>query len=127
MMTLKKISPFDWIKSINEKTEMDTTQMAEYSPYIVNRGLSFFEDTILWANEANKLHQLDKDLQYMFLYGVVSKRKRYSKWIKKEDSLDLQPIIEFYKVSEIRAAEIFRLLNNSEIEMIKEKLSKGGR
>jgi hypothetical protein len=123
----KRLSPFDWIKSINEKTEIDMSQIDEYVPYIVNRGLAHFEDCVLWTNEANKLHQLDKELQYAFLFGVVNKRRRFSKWVKKETDVELQPIMEYYKVSEPRAMEISKLINTTQMEQIKERLSRGGR
>lgn len=124
---MMKTSPFDWIKSICEKTDMDMSQIDEYVPFIVNRGLSHFEDCVLWANEMNKCPTLDKDLQYLFLKGVINKKKRYSKWIKKQSDIDLADICQVYQVSERRASEIVKLLNKEQIEMIKERLNRGGR
>ena len=84
------MSPFEFVKSINEKTGNILTDNKDlekaYSPYLVNRGLSFTPDTLLAANEMNAVPFLDKRMHYDYLYTVVKKRKRYAKWIKAEKS-----------------------------------------
>lgn len=120
-------SPFDWLNSINFKTSMDPMLMNEYNPFMVNRGLSYFSDTVMWANEMNQRHQLDKDLQYTFLLNTVSKKKRFSKWGKQsqDDTLDL--IGEWYKVNRRRAQEIALILSEVQLTTIREKMYKGGK
>lgn len=120
-------SPFDWLNSINFKTSMDPVLMNEYNPFMVNRGLSYFSDTVMWANEMNQRHQLDKDLQYTFLLNTVSKKKRFSKWGKQsqDDTLDL--IGEWYKVNRRRAQEIALILSEAQLTTIREKMYKGGK
>lgn len=120
-------SPFDWLNSINFKTSMDPMLMNEYNPFMVNRGLSYFSDTVMWANEMNQRHHLDKDLQYTFLLNTVSKKKRFSKWGKQsqDDTLDL--IGEWYKVNRRRAQEIALILSEVQLTAIREKMYKGGK
>lgn len=120
-------SPFDWLNSINFKTSMDPMPMNEYNPFMVNRGLSYFSDTVMWANEMNQRHHLDKDLQYTFLLNTVSKKKRFSKWGKQsqDDTLDL--IGEWYKVNRRRAQEIALILSEVQLTAIREKMYKGGK
>lgn len=125
-MSDKKLTPFDFLNSINSKTntDLDTSQ---YTAFMVNRGLSYFKDTVYWANEMNMHPELDKDQQYEFLLGAVRKGKRFSKWAKAEDDANTQLVMEFYKVNRRRAAEILSLLNNEQLGIITDKLSKGGR
>lgn len=124
---MDKVSPFDFINAISSKTktDLDTTQ---YNPFIVNRGLSFFKDTVLYANEMNGRSHLDKDMQYSFLLNTITKAKRFSKWAKQEpisDNLDL--VMTFYSVNRHRALEILNILSDEQIGIIKEKCNVGGR
>lgn len=123
-------NPFDWLTSINDtKVDMmedDPTTEKGYLPFMVNRGLSYFPDTIMYANEMNRFSFLDKKLQYDFLLSSVSKRKRYSKWSKKDDSEDLKLVQAYYKVSKLKALEIMKLLTESQIASIKAIGARGG-
>lgn len=121
-----KLTPFDFLNAINLKTntDVDTTQ---YNPFMVNRGLSYFQDTVLWANEMNRRSHLDKDMQYSFLLNTVKKGRRFSKWFKAEADDDIDTVVEYYKVNRLRAQEILSLLNTEQINTIKEKLFKGGK
>ncbi len=124
------MSPFEFVKSINEKTGnlLEDNQDLEkaYTPFLVNRGLSFTADTILAANEMNGAPFLDKRMQYDYLYATVRKRKRFAKWIKAEQD-DLEDmIVEYYGVSRRKAAEYVTMLTPEDVQFIKEKLNKGG-
>ena len=81
------MSPFDYLKAINETKEdvMLTPQdERKYSSFIVNRGLSFFMDTIFQVNEMNRNHHLDGRLQFDYLINNIRRKRRYSKWLKPE-------------------------------------------
>lgn len=126
---MSKLSPFDYLNSINQ-TKMDLmTEETEkqYSAYMVNRGLSYFQDTIFAVNEMNKYHQLDNRLQYDFLMGIVRKRKRFSKWFKPEQSDPIEVIKQYYGYNDELARQALTLLSNEQIEILKQKVSKGGR
>ena len=43
---------------------------------MVNRGLSYFPDTVIYANEMNRFHHLDGRLQYQFLINTIRKRNQ---------------------------------------------------
>ena len=67
------MNPFEYLNSINstKKNIMhDDIMEKEYNAFIINRGLSFFPDTILFANEMNVNHHLDNKLQYHFLINI---------------------------------------------------------
>jgi hypothetical protein len=127
------MSPFDFIKAINESKEdliakSDNPELAEkvYEPFIVNRGLSFFTDTILHANEMNRLAMLDKKPQFAYLLNSIRPRKRYSKWFKQEKIEKLDIVSEYFGYSKSKAKDIIEILTDDQIKIIKEKLQKGG-
>ena len=75
------ISPFDYVKSINDTKEniiTDEWSEDQYNPFIVNKALSFTPETVIYANEMNSRPHLAKSLQYNFLINIVRKKKRFS-------------------------------------------------
>jgi len=122
---MSKLNPFDYIKSINEKTGnmMDISPDAErdYVPFVVNRGLSFSADTILYANEMNCKPLTDKRMQYDYLYSSVRKRKRYDKWVKPSEMDDelVEAVMLRYQVGRKRAMEYIRLLDDASLDALK--------
>jgi hypothetical protein len=126
-------NPFDYLNSINVTKEnmmrgTDNDELAEkgYNPFMVNRGLSYFQDTIMIANEMNRFHFLDKKPQYEFLFNTVRPRKRFSKWAKAIESDDLDAIKEYYGYSNSKALQALSVLSKSNIAHIKQKICKGG-
>lgn len=125
---MAQTTPFFFLNAINMKTDIDESLVEkEYNPFMVNRGLSYFNDTVMWANEMNMKSFLDKDLQYKFLLNTVKKGKRFGKWAKSEKDETIDMLIEYYQVNRQRAQEISRLLNTKQLQVIKEKMYKGGR
>jgi len=121
---------FDYLNSINAtKKDIMEDDIAEkaYNSFMVNRGLSYFNDTVLMANEMNIYSHLDKKLQYHFYLNIVRKRKRFSKWAKVETESDIEAVKEYYGYSNEKARQILPLLSNDQIKIIKQKISKGGR
>mgnify|MGYP003644519003 FL=1 len=104
----------------------DLTEKA-YSAFMVNRGLSYFADTVLIANEMNRYHTLDKKLQYSFLINIVRKRKRFSKWNKPELVKDVDVVKEYYGYSNEKARQVLSLLSSDQMNNLREKVFKGGR
>lgn len=97
-----------------------------YSPFMVNRALSFYRDTVLWANEMNKYPNLDKKLQADFLLNIIRAQKRpYSKWHKKAQSSDLNVVKEYYGYSDAKAEEALKILSDDQITALKKQLYKG--
>lgn len=127
------MNPFDFVNSINyTKIDMISTsenpEKAEklYNPYIVNRSLSYFPDTVLYCNEMNLHHEVDKFLQYSFLIHSIRKNKRFSKWHKAEVDEDTQLISDYYKCNIRKAKEIQSILSTSQLRELKEKMHVGG-
>jgi hypothetical protein len=130
MSTVKKLSPFDFLNSIN-MTKKDLMEDPEnesmYVPFVVNRSLSYFPDTVALANEMNKYHHLDNRLQYSFLINIIRKRKRFSKWVKPELENNIEKVKEYYGYSMDKARQVMPLLSTDELNIIINKVDKGGR
>lgn len=124
------MNPFDFVNSINysKKDIMETPEDENsYAPFVINRSLSYFADTVGIANEMNIKHHLDNRLQYQFLINIIRKRKRFSKWIKPEIENDIDVVKEYYGYSNEKARQILSLLTPSQIDIIRNKVNKGGR
>ena len=92
------MNPFDYLNAINStKKDIMVDDIAEksYTPFMVNRGLSYFADTVLLANEMNLNHHIDNRLQFDFLINIVKKKKRFSKWLKAKDIENHEVIKEY--------------------------------
>jgi len=125
-----KISPFDFVNSINDTKEnliTDDWSEDQYNAFIVNKALSFTPDTIIYANEMNSRPHLEKVLQYQFLINIVRKKKRFSKWIKKEKIEAIDIIKEYYGYNTDKAKQAVSILSKEQIDEIKSKLYKGGK
>ena len=124
------MNPFDFVKSITYSKKdimIDDLVEKEYNSFIINRALSYFPDTILYANEMNKNHHLDGRLQFDFFINIIKKRKRFSPWLKATEIENLDVIKEYYGYSDEKAKSVLSLLNNKQIEDLKKRIYKGGR
>lgn len=124
------MNPFEYVNSINySKKDIMEDDIAEgaYNPFMINRSLSYFQDTVFFANEMNRYSHLDPKLQYHFLINIIRKRKRFSKWNKPELDSDMDVVKEYYGYSNEKARQALTLLSPSQIEELKKKVSKGGR
>jgi hypothetical protein len=142
---VKKLSPFDFINSINtgqngkslmEGCSADTSDShmdpdrvdKQYVPFIVNRGLSYFNDTVLFANEMNMQSGLPSKMQYDFLKNAIRPRKRFSKWMKKIDDAEAVKLIMVeYDYSADKARAVIGLFSADELTKLKHKYDTGGR
>lgn len=124
------MNPFDFLNSINTTKKdimVDDLTEKQYPAFMVNRGLSYFADTILYANEMNRYHHLDNRLQFDFLINTVRKQKRFSKWHKNESSEDVEAIKEYYGYSNEKARQTLSVLTQNQIIELKQKVYKGGK
>ena len=121
----------DWLNSINftkkNLIQEDPSVKKDYPPYIINRCLSGHIDCVMFANEMNKYHFLDKDMQYEFYINILRKRKRFSPWIKKDKVSDLEVVKSYYGYSNEKASQALKILSPEQINFIKQKLDSGGK
>ena len=94
------MSPFDFLNEINigkkDLLREDPLNIKDYKPFMVNRGLSYFGDTVMAANEMNQLIGAPVLWQNDFLLHTIKKKKRFSKWYKKESDSKSLLIMEYY-------------------------------
>jgi hypothetical protein len=122
----------EYLNAINHKKKplMDTEDEAwekKYLPFVVNRCISPFLDTIMLVNEMNRLHHLDKKLQFDFLLNSIRTRKRFAPWLKANKIDDLEYVKEFYGYSNAKAKSALTILTNEQVKEIKTSLNKGGK
>jgi len=122
----------DYINAINQTKEplLDTEDeewVKKYPPYIVNKCVAPFSDSILLVNEINQYHYLDKKLQFDFLINSLRPRKRYAPWMKAKKLESLEYVKEYYGYNNEKAKAALDILNDEQISAIKERLNKGGR
>ena len=124
------MNPFDFINAINfTKKNLITDEETEkaYQPFLVNRTLSHFRDTVLYANEMNINHHLDSALQNQFYINIIRKKRRFSKWVKPSEIESLEVIKENYGYSNEKAKSALSILNDEQIKTIMNSLDKGGK
>ena len=124
------MNPFEYLNSINYTKEdimNDDIKEAKYNAFLVNRSLSYFQDTVLLANEMNRYHHLDNRLQFDFLINIIRKRKRFSKWMKPDVVSDIEVVKEYYGYNNEKARQALTLLSPQQIELIRKKVDRGGR
>jgi len=121
----------DWLNSLNFTKENliqeDPSLIKDYPPYIINRCLSGHMDCIMFVNEMNKYHFLDKDIQYEFYLNTLRKRKRFSPWLRKDKISDLEVVKRYYGYSNEKASQALKILSNEQLNFIKQRLDTGGK
>ena len=126
-------NPFDYIKdvSFNKKDIIRNSPDAEvaakgYIPWITNKTLSYFQDTILYANEMNKYSFLPNQMQFDYFLNSINKRKRFAEQSKKVTSDDVLIIANYFGYSLKRAEDAMKFLTPQQIKEIKNKSDTGG-
>ena len=120
----------DYLYSINQSKKNilddDPDAVRKYPAYVVNRCLSSFTDTVLYANEMNKNSHLPPKMQYDFFINSVKPRKRFSPWARK-DSIDYLDVVkEYYGYNDDKALQALRILTKDQLDKITYLLRKGG-
>jgi len=127
------LSPFDFMNAasfskadiIRDSDIPDVTEK-QYNAYIVNRGFTNFEDTILHANEMNQRHELFPAAQFDYYRAVLRKRKRFSKWPKADKDVNLDAIQEVYQCNRTVAKQYLKVLNEEQLQSVHDRLVTGG-
>jgi hypothetical protein len=120
------MNPFELIKSISNTKKDILENEKDYNAFMVNRGLSYFPDTVIYANEMNRFHHLDSRLQYHFLINTIRKRNRFSKWNKSIESENINAIKQYYGYSNEKARDVLPLLSNENLKTIRGRINHGG-
>ena len=122
----------DYLNAINHKKEdlmagEDEFWEKKYPAYIVNKALSAFPDCILYVNEMNRMHYLDKRLQFQFFLNSIRPKKRFSKWLRSSKIKNLEYVKEYYGYNNEKARQALDILDDEQIEHIKRIIDRGGK
>ena len=121
----------DWLNSINQTKknliDEDPSLEKEYPPYIINRCFSGHLDAVMFSNEMNQYHFLDKKMQYDFFINIVRSKKRFSPWLRKDTIKDLDLVKRYYGYSNEKAKQALRILTKEQLNFIRSKFETGGR
>lgn len=121
----------EYLNAVNHTKERlldsdDENWEKKYPPFIVNKCVYPFQDTIMLVNEINQLPHLDKKLQFDFLLNSIRSRKRFTPWLKASKIEDLEYVKEYYGYSNDKAKQALDILTDEQIATVKQKLRKGG-
>ena len=109
----------DFLNSINQTKvnimDEDALTEKEYPPFVVNRTLSYFLDTIMYANEINTHHHADNKLQFDYLLNSIRSKRRFSRWLKPDENKNLDVIKEYYGYSNQKAKDALNILTEDQL------------
>ena len=121
----------DYLNTINQTKQYlmdeDPGWEKNYPSFVINKCMSQHLDTIMIANEMNQYPGLDRKMQYDFFINIVRPRKRFSPWGKKQKVKDLELVKQYYGYSTEKALQALRILSPEQLEIIRDKLNKGGK
>jgi hypothetical protein len=122
-----KPSPFEYTAAIADKNYPESLEY--YDPWLTNLSFSQRNDTIFFANEINKYHQLGNKEQFDFYYYGLPKKKYFAKWAKKMKSDNTHMIMDYFNVSFKVAKQYEQILRPQELDKIKNwfENKKGGK
>lgn len=120
----------DILNSINLTKDadlIDEYNKSDYVPFLINRGLSFYPETILHANFLNSQPHLDRILQYKYYLSAIKKKKRFSKWLKNcKPTEDVLIISKYYNISVNKVKEISDMITSEDLDNMRKYLDIGG-
>lgn len=121
------MNPFELSKTFDTQKYAD--DISGYSPYVINKKMSFSADTFRMASEMNINYGLDNRLQYDFYFYSIRpcKNRPFKKWLKtaKDDKLEL--VMKAFGYNRQKAKQVIKILSSTQIKEIeKELLIQGG-
>jgi len=121
------MNPFDLADAVRSTKKYVADEELPKGMFMVNRALSYQRDALFYAQEMNLNPQLDSRLQFDFLFHSIRKNttKNKSKWGKRDKSVAIELIIEYYGYSYQKAIDASKILNKEQLSYIKQKLYRG--
>ena len=127
---MSKRNPFDFVKSVSyDKKDImvDDIEEKAYQPFLINKSLSYHQDSVFLTNEMNVRHGVDNRLQYQFFLNTLRKRQRFSQWQKPYISKKLDTVKEYYQISTKEAKDYVELLSDKQLRELKNRMKTGGK
>ncbi|MCI2235148.1 DNA polymerase clamp loader subunit A, partial [Escherichia coli] len=96
-----------------------------FDPFMTRRGLAQSKDTLVTAQQMNKLHAVTPWMQWSYAFHTIPARKRYDKWSKKGPiDPDVKLLSEYFYISMEKASEYVRFLPKEVLAEIREKMGR---
>ena len=126
------VGVFDFLNDISfdKKYLYSDDTESVYNSYIINQGLMQHVDTIMLANETNKMGSVSKRFHHDYLFHSIEKGKRFGKWAKADKSEEelLQLVMNKYTINREVAIGYLRLMSDEDKQqLINLNNEKGGR
>jgi len=120
----------EWLNSVNFNKKdiiQDEYDEKQYPGFIINKCLSGMADAVMYANEMNRMHWLDKKMQYdFFLYGLP-KKKRFAPWMKAKKVKDIDIVKQYLGYNNEKAKNALEILTDEQLEEMRITMSGGGK
>ncbi len=99
----------------------------DYVSFVINKAISQHDDGIFYAAEMNRMpSELPRRAQYEFYYhSLRAKRRPFIKWAKPIKEDDLAIVKQYYGYNDTKARDALRILNTSQLDMIRKILTIG--
>lgn len=120
------MSVMDILSNISSSDTTMEYHESDYKQRVINKGLSYFIDSILYVNEVNQRHYLTNKQHYDYLFNSLRKKKRFSKWHKKTLVDNVSLVMQTYKYNQQKAEEALKLLSDEQISALQKKFERGG-
>lgn len=128
-MNLSK-NPFEYIDAMSYTKDTSILEKRgefAYPDFLANRHFSYFIDSVFFANMMNTYPKLDNKMKFDFYLHELRSRKRFHKWIKKEETSKIEILKEFYSINTAKAMEIESLFDKETIAEMEKQLETGGK
>jgi hypothetical protein len=121
----------EWLDNLwTSKTDLikeDPNNLGDYTPYLINRAMSYFPETIQIAQHMNTLSLLPPEVHYRLWHSLLPKgNKRYARWGKKLIPDNLKLVQDYFGCNNIRAREYLDMLSEDDIHSIQQEMELGG-
>jgi len=111
---------FRYVNSINKGIKIPVED--DYNKFLTNRAFSYHLDTILIAAEINQYPDIDADMQYDFLIGMIRPGKRFAKWAKPVKHEKASILSAYYQIPMTKAYMYVEFYSDEDFEKLKEEL-----
>jgi hypothetical protein len=74
----------------------------------------------------NQRYEADNLLQFEYFLNSVRPKKRFAKWVKKDDEGDLSVVKQYYGYNDAKALQALSILSPEQLITIRNTLEKGG-
>ncbi len=98
----------------------------DYVPFLVNKLLSYHDDSIFYAAEMNAMYHLTHRMQYDFYFHSLRAKKRlWAAWIKPKKLEDLAAVKLYFGYSDVKAQTALKILTEEQLELIRKTTTPG--